>query len=267
METEDWGSGSDTRTAGNQQSATNNQKPATPPAAGVATAPLPAWRACVAAVLILATGLACVFVPPPQHSTEAGVIMRLPHAIGDYWGIDAAVGPRERATLPPDTEYARKTYSSVTGPELLCSIILAGATKSSIHRPEVCLPAQGVSVKGSRAVRIPIGDGRFIPARLLTTQNLLPTRDGGAVHVPSLFLYWFVARDTMTDSHYRRHIISAWDRIFRNRNQRWAYVLVAPTHPERYFAEGGFTPEIGLPAIEAFVRAAAPTFLKPEVFP
>ena len=49
----------------------------------------------------------------------------------------------EHRILPPDTQFRRRLYRASSGAEFLVSAVIGGETKNSIHRPELCLPAQG----------------------------------------------------------------------------------------------------------------------------
>jgi hypothetical protein len=96
----------------------------------------------VLAVLVVAL---CWLIPPASVGDETGVVMQLPDHVGLLAGFPEAVSQAELSILPPDTTFARMTYGDADSNRLdrvLCSIVLSGREKRSIHRPERC-PARG----------------------------------------------------------------------------------------------------------------------------
>ena len=74
--------------------------------------------------------------------------MDLPETLGGFSGKVIAATPGEIATLPADTQIVRREYLDSAGDRIMASIVLSGGEKRSIHRPEVCLPAQGWCMRG-----------------------------------------------------------------------------------------------------------------------
>jgi hypothetical protein len=97
----------------------------------------------VVGLLALGGGVAaiCLFVPTPNTTPKAGVVMDLPVRVGNFTGKEVAATMGELATLPKDTQITRREYSDSGGDRIMASIVLSGGEKRSIHRPEVCLPA------------------------------------------------------------------------------------------------------------------------------
>ena len=120
-------------------------------------------RAAFVLGLTLLTYLVCVLMPAPKAGGEAGVVMDLPSHIGQLYGNDEEVSKAELYILPQDTTFARKTYGDIGAPRekrILCSIVLSGAERRSIHRPERCLPSQGWRIDSSHTETIPLASGR-----------------------------------------------------------------------------------------------------------
>ncbi|MGB7839719.1 MAG: exosortase-associated EpsI family protein, partial [Terrimicrobiaceae bacterium] len=108
---------------------------------------VPIWRSLIVIALTALTVAACLWVVPPPSRSETGVDMNLPASVDKFVGSDQEISPSERVILPPDTEFAKKLCTHGNGERISCQIVLAGGKKRSIHRPEVCLPAQGWTLK------------------------------------------------------------------------------------------------------------------------
>ena len=150
----------------------------------------------------------------------------LPAFPGSDW-MGSSVEPTaiERAILPPDTGYSTKQYVSREGAnrQVLVSIVLSGRDRTSIHRPELCLVAQGWTVDGSSSHRFsyPGRPGADFDATVLHVR-----RERGGKAVPELVAYWFVGSDRIVPSQGARMLHDSWNRLVHGRADRWAYVLL-----------------------------------------
>ncbi len=169
---------------------------------------------------------------------DAGVVLaadgvnpiELPAIAGTEWfGRGAEVAAVERKILPPDTGFSRKLYHAAADARqrVFLSIVLSGRDRSSIHRPELCLVAQGWTVVGAteHRFRSPSGADATFPATVLHVQREVATPRGKSV-VPQLVAYWFVGGDAVVATHGRRLAVDAWNRVALGRTDRWAYVLM-----------------------------------------
>src|SRR5208282_2045441 len=180
------------------------------------------WRSLVLLLFAGLTFLACRLFHDVDTKTEPGVIMNLPDNIGNYLGFDSDITDSERVILPRDTEFAKKRYSGFDLPEITAEIVLSGAQRQSIHRPQVCLAGQGWAIQKEETIPITLADGRVQKVRKLT---LVRTQDG--VQIMGYFIYWFIGKDKTTDDHIERIFLTSWDRIVHRVNHRWAYVIVS----------------------------------------
>ncbi|WP_158277459.1 exosortase/archaeosortase family protein [Opitutus sp. ER46] len=155
--------------------------------------------------------------------------VELPVILGRDWvGRPAAVSAVERDILPPDTGYSRMEYVAPRdGRRVFLSIVLSGRDRTSIHRPELCLVGQGWTIRGraTHLFRHPQRPGGPIPASLLRVDRQQPTSTGPVV-VPQLVAYWFVGGDAEVPTAWERMARDGWNRVFRARADRWAYVLL-----------------------------------------
>jgi hypothetical protein len=187
----------------------------------------PWWRSLV--VLILA-GVAAGAVYLTREATgisEAGVNMELPDSVGSYIGFDRAISESEKQFLPQDTEFAKKGYVGAAPAEITCEIVLSGAQRNSIHRPQVCLVGQGWTIVDEKSIPILQANHGTQKVRLLTL-----TRSENGERINGYFLYWFVGKDTTTDDHFQRILLTSWDRVTKGTNHRWAYVIVSGILPK-----------------------------------
>ncbi len=128
----------------------------------------------------------------------------------------------EKTILPKDTKILKRYFKSAMGNEFLVSVVIGGRHKASIHRPELCLPAQGFVMKNPSNFEV---DG--IPFHAIEVASSLR---------PSTVLcYTFFNQDGFkTASHTKRIFIDTLDRSVRNRVDRWVMVTVNVSTSQSY---------------------------------
>ena len=120
----------------------------------------------------------------------------------------------ELTVLPSDTIIEKRRYVADSGDWMIVSLVVGGKSKSSIHRPELCLPAQGLRMERPRTRSVAGRDWRFID---LTSKDS-PTFG---------FAYTFFNQEGFkTASHVSRIFRDVVDRSVLNRIDRWAMVTV-----------------------------------------
>jgi exosortase len=134
--------------------------------------------------------------------------------LSGYKSESVSPSDAELQTLPKDTLFVKRRYFNDNGDWYLVSAVIGGASKSSIHRPELCLPAQGFLMTNPRTVSVGKVDWRFITLAA-----------GGS---PSMgFAYTFFNQAGVhTASHVQRILCDVWDRSIHNRIDRWVMVTV-----------------------------------------
>jgi EpsI family protein len=168
-------------------------------------------------------GLAGVRLDATGHNP-----VELPAFLGTEWiGRRAEVSAVERAILPADTGFSRRSYVLLEHPAhaVFVSIVLSGRDRTSIHRPELCLVGQGWTIAdgGSHAFQQPADPTAPVVASLLRAQRIDPVSKR---NLSALMAYWFVSADAVVATHWQRFWHDAWNRIRHGRADRWAYVLV-----------------------------------------
>jgi EpsI family protein len=102
----------------------------------------------------------------------------IPNAFGQWKGVDSTnlVAPREENSLASklyEQTVGRIYTHTDTGTQVMM-LAAYGETQSrdlQLHRPEVCYPALGFSVSGSRSVALPLAPGVNLPIRQLVAQS------------------------------------------------------------------------------------------------
>lgn len=125
----------------------------------------------------------------------------------------------ENTILPKDTVILKHVYRSYFDQQFLVSAVISGAGKSSIHRPELCLPAQGFLMSNPMDFDVA---GRPYHAIQLN----------GPQRPPALLAYTFFNQaGVRTASHLRRIFLDTWDRSVHNRIDRWVMITVHVSAP------------------------------------
>ncbi len=139
--------------------------------------------------------------------------------------LEASEG--ELAALPADTSFGRRGFDAEDGFTCVLSVVLMGADRTSIHRPQYCLTGQGWRLNAAEAMYdvIPVGEPQpyDLPVRKLVGSKEVRT-DAGAQTFRAVFVYWFVAEDRMTNRDGERMWWMASEMLTSGKLQRWAYI-------------------------------------------
>lgn len=164
-----------------------------------------------------------------QQLTPETVLMPAPEIVypeiaGMRWE-SLEMSDAERETLPKDTVIVRRRYIGADGHWYQVSAVVGGRSKSSVHRPELCLPGQGFQMSDPRTVLV---GG--------TNWRRLTLMKGGTP--PSSFAYTFTnGTGFKTSSHLVRILTDVWDRSILGRIDRWVMLTVVSSRSD----EAGFT--------------------------
>ena len=175
--------------------------------------------------------------------TPGSVVMQidLPEQVLDFTSTNLPESEIELGYFPKDTSYAHRVYRAPDGLAVSTVIILMGADRTSIHRPDYCLPGQGWTIGQKTAVKIPIGGGQpyDLPVMKWIVHNSFPAADGRKQEVSGVYVFWFVADHEQTTDSVQRMWWLARDLLCTGVLQRWAYVsyfsLCAPGQEEAAF--------------------------------
>lgn len=217
--------------------------------------------ACVTVTVAL-----CLKASTLNSASEPGVVLTLPDRVGDFVGVTEKMSAEEKKILPADTGFIRKTYTNGAGEKISASIVLAGGEKRSIHRPQICLTAQGWTIGRSNTEKIPLTSGNDLDVMRLNIHRQQEIRPGVFRPLQSEFLYWFIGKETTTPYHMVRIFKTSWDRVFHKTNHRWAYVIITTVVPEGTPGDDSKARQTD-EVLKKFVANIVPYFQKSEMNP
>jgi hypothetical protein len=179
----------------------------------------------------------------------------LPELVLDFTSQVAPVTRTELDWLPPDTTYGRRLYSAKDGFTMQVSVVLMGADRTSIHKPQYCLYGQGWRIDQQEKAFVPMSQPHAyqLPIMKLTTTLVSSGATAGGDVWRGIYLYWFVADGQLTADHVERMWWMARDLVTQGILQRWAYVtcfaVCRPGGEEETFAR-----------MQRFLASAVPEF-------
>jgi hypothetical protein len=163
--------------------------------------------------------------------SDSGTIARtnsvfLPSLVNGWASKIEPVSELELSYLPKDTTYGRRTYHSAADSfAAWASVVLMGTDRTSIHRPEYCLTGVGWAIERRTDTRIRMSRPQpyELPVRRFdATRHAMV--DGQARMQKGVYVFWFVADNQLTASHWDRQWRIARDLLLKGTLDRWAYV-------------------------------------------
>jgi len=182
----------------------------------------------------------------------------LPAHVSDFSSTNVLEPKVVVGYLPTDTSYAERMYFDPDGLRIQSTAILMGEDRTSIHRPEYCLPGQGWSIDKKEIVSMPIDDNPPYQLQVakwnLSTTVQLP--DGSKETAFGLYVFWYVTKGEETPDH-NKMIEQLTLNLFRTGGlQRWAYIsyfaVCGPGQQDAAFGE-----------IKRLIQAQVPKFQLP----
>ena len=159
----------------------------------------------------------------------ARTVIDLPTDVPGYQSQPLPVTREELEWLPADTTYGFRRYVAPDERWLDLRVVMMGTDRTSIHKPEYCLPGQGFQIQQTQQdfIRIPAPHPYDLPVtRIIASRMFRATPDAPGQEVRAVFLYWFVAENRITADHLQRMWWMARDLVRTGTLQRWAYVSV-----------------------------------------
>lgn len=237
--------------------------------------------------LMIITALALAFTVDVALNDQPGIRMDLPESLTEGWigdelryshdpeaekeqyrvselelpDIDPVSGEKlytmslaEYDALPHDTMFVKSIYTNTASDQVFVSIVLSGAERSSIHRPQRCLVGQGNTIAGTKYLKIPLEGRDPLKVCILETVRNYRDAEGNAKAYQGYYAYWFVGQKRETHSHYERMFWLAWDRVIHSVAHKWAYIAVSGSRDEE-------NPEAHNDEITDFVQKLYPHLL------
>ncbi|HLP78878.1 MAG TPA: exosortase-associated EpsI family protein [Candidatus Paceibacterota bacterium] len=155
----------------------------------------------------------------------------LPETVLDYASTNLPTSEVVINFLPKDTSYAERLYKAPDGFWVHANIILMGADRTSIHKPEFCLPGQGWQIreKSEQVLTIEGPQTYQMPVARWVIRNTEKLPDGSTREVSGLYVFWFVADNEQTSRNNERMWWITRDLLRTGVLQRWAYVSYMAT--------------------------------------
>ena len=173
------------------------------------------WGWTLSVVFALALSAAMAVLSSSSQPTLAEPSAKRLKEIAPY--TSQSVGPSEAEIniLPKDTQFDKRIYTGTLGENFNVSMVIGGRSKSSIHRPELCLPTQGFLMQQARTATI---GG--------VTWRIMKLSAG--VSLDQYFAYTFYNQEGFrTASHTQRILRDIIDRSLYNRIDRWVLLSVS----------------------------------------
>lgn len=217
-------------------------------------------RSITAATVGAAVVITCANTPVATSLSPPGLSLDLPFIVDGRFGEELTMNPKEKRIFDEGVELARRRYQAPDKLPILATVVLSGHLKRSLHKPQVCLPAQAWTIRSEEPMDIALSDGRTIHASLLRLFS--DRRDPASpapVRVQAYNIFWYQGRDTSVATYQGHRLTGYLDNVFRNINHRWAmasFFVAVPPVPD---AEAG-EDEI-LAELEAFIVEIAPDLL------
>ncbi len=198
----------------------------------------------IAAAIICFGAGALIFLKSHEKLGRAGVKV-LPVAIFDEKGQIVAtnsvglpeqvlgcsssalpVGDQELKFLPKDTTYGRRLYEDANGRKAMISVVLMGTDRTSIHKPEFCLPGQGWSILTQQSTTIKMNQPvpYDLPVMKWVIGQTGKDNTGADVEARGLYVFWFVSGNAITPYHSGRISSQVKNLVTKGELERWAYV-------------------------------------------
>lgn len=157
----------------------------------------------------------------------------LPETPLDYRSILLPVTREELDWLPRDTTFGRRLYTAPDGFRIQVSGVLMGTDRTSIHKPEFCLPGQGFQILRRDQTHIVIDrPHRYaLPVTRLNGLREMRKPDGTVERVGAVYVYWFLSDSRLSNDHAQRMWWLATDLLRTGELQRWAYLSTLAVCP------------------------------------
>ena len=224
--------------------------------------------ASLALLLMVGTALVLEQTKTHQRLGEPGIRNRpgpggknlellLPESLPGYTSQILTNAEAQLLRLPPDTSYRVRMYQADDGFWGQLSVVLMGADRSSLHKPEICMLGQGWTLDqpASRLETLPLARPfpYELPVNKLVFTKAVPDAEGRLQTVRGLYVYWFVDARRLTARHHEWKLWMARDLLLTGELDRWAYIaFFTPCAPGQE--------EAAYDRLKALIAAAVPEF-------
>jgi hypothetical protein len=184
--------------------------------------------------------------------------IHLPERVLDFTSTNVPEPEVVSSYLPQDSSYAERYYRAPDGFWATGTIVLMGADRTSIHNADYCLRGQGLDPEEKKITNIAIGGPQpyQLPVSEWEVSGVFQQPDGQKARIGGVYVFWFVAEDAQTPSHWEMMKRLAMHLLRTGVLQRWAYISYfapcAPGQEDATFAR-----------LEKLIAASVPEFQLP----
>lgn len=163
-------------------------------------------------------------------------------------------------TLPKDTSYGQRRYTAPDKSWISANVVLMGADRGSLHKPQFCLTGAGWTITRTEIVPITIDKPApyELPVIKLTAKTILK-HEGREQPIGGIYVYWYVAEDAFSSSPsgFGRMWSMGYHLLKSGVLQRWAYIsFFAPCDPGQE--------EAAFERVKKLIAATVPEFQIPH---
>jgi len=129
--------------------------------------------------------------------------------------------------LPGDTSFGQRLYTADDGFQTMVNVVLMGADRTSIHKPQICMVGQGWKFddQATHIVSVPMTHPVAYDLTMMRIVASIDTmKDGTAIKRGGVYAYWFVDADHLTAQHNEWKYWMIKDFLRTGVLDRWAYV-------------------------------------------
>ena len=183
----------------------------------------------------------------------------LPELVLDYTSEELQQDGIVTNTLPRDTSFGQRRYVAADGFWLQMNVVLMGADRTSIHKPQYCLEGAGWQIDHAATletkVRIERPQPYDLPVIKIVSSRQFSDANGRPVTYRGVYVYWYVADGLLSGDKSGRERMwwMARDLLRTGVLQRWAYascfVACVPGQEDAAFDR-----------VKKFMAAAVPQF-------
>ena len=179
----------------------------------------------VAGCLILAGWLTTIGLPSEATAPEGGslpsYLKSLPYTIEGWTGRDLPIDDHAFTILSKDADaWIVREYSKGEERVVLSMVTTLDQRKLfRVHIPDICLPAQGWSVKERSAQAV-----QLAPEQSIVATSLLAEKNGRNSQV----LYWFTSNNRFVESKIYHRLLLVWDGVMGEQTPGTLIEVTAP---------------------------------------
>lgn len=165
----------------------------------------------------------------------------LPERVANFTSKAMPIDDKIIDWLPKDTTYGQRFYEGPDGFQAQMAVVLMGTDRTSLHRPQWCLPAQGWVIEQEEQKMIPVTQPYpyLLPVMMLKARQEGQLPDGRTVKRSGVYVYWFVSAEQLTAQNNEYMVSILKHLLWKGELQRWAYVTCfsacAPGQEERVY--------------------------------